>query len=160
MSLPFSGLSLPGDFNLKSSLGTGASYESSDDGAGAQTATLTLTLLSDGTWTITVGAGDALSGSPTSGTWYIGAPVTGIGASFEAIAAVTSGDALTTNDISSYAALSANRTVVQESVDALNDASAVVRDTAITVTIRRIGTTDPISFTAISSFRTDADRTS
>lgn len=159
MTLPFFGLILSGDSNLKTNLGTAAAYTSDDDGAGSQTASLTLTLLSDGTWTITGGAGDAVTGSPTSGTWYAGAPVTGIGSSYEAIASVNSGDALTTNDIAAYTAIGSNRNVAQSSTDALNDATPVVRATSFTVSIRRLGDTAPGSATTIS-FTTTADRTS
>ena len=54
---------------LAGDIGAGASYTSSQ---AAATAEIIFSVSTAGTWAISVGAGDALAGTPTSGTWLHG----------------------------------------------------------------------------------------
>lgn len=70
---------------LVDDMGLGANYLSEDDGAGpGLSASVTVTVKRDGTWTVTVGGDDTLTGTPTSGTWAT-VPATDVGDGFEVL---------------------------------------------------------------------------
>lgn len=69
--------------DLKSDLGLAASnYLSQDNGTGPLAAFILLTIKRDGTWTITGGGDDILSGTPLSGTW-VNTPYVNVGDNYQ-----------------------------------------------------------------------------
>lgn len=142
--LPFVGLNtvIAEDSVLKSSLDAGSSYNGADtEPLGALNGFLTLTILTDGTWTITCGSDDEISGTPTSGFWVLGgAAIGGIGNTHEVIFSDTgiTGTGSRTNGAASYSALSSNRAYT------FNADGGQSGLTNLTVTIRKIGTTTPV----------------
>lgn len=66
MTLPFFGLPLGKNQFLVIPSAIGASYTSTH---ATSACSVTLTIKTDGTFAITVGAGDALTGTPTTGSW-------------------------------------------------------------------------------------------
>lgn len=112
---------------LVADLGLGAGYSATQ---AASLAELTFTVRTDGTWTMTVGAGDSGPGSPSSGTWLLAG---GVAAEYE-VRFTNSGDSGTpilTNGAAAFTAMSANRTFKIEKTN--SDAS-----TTMTAEIRRI----------------------
>lgn len=142
--LPFVGLNpiIAEDSVLKSSLDAGSSYAGTDtEPLGALSAFCTLTILTDGTWAVTAGSDDDLTGTPTSGYWVLGgAAIAGIGTTHEVIFTHdgVTGTGSITNGASSYSALSSDRAFT------FNAATAQSGLTNVTVTIRKIGTTTPV----------------
>src|SRR5690349_8608192 len=89
---------------LAADLGMGASYDSSQS---ASTVSLTLTFTAAGAWAFTVGAGDTLTGTPSSGTWG----TTGYGAAtrLRITPSGTSGVGTITNDAASFVDITTDR---------------------------------------------------
>ena len=131
---------------LIADMGLAGTYTSTDSGATVQQASLTLTVNTDGTWTITRGTGDAGTGTPLSGNWANGAPLSGLGNDYEVLFTVNSTDgfATITNGAVSYTSLSAGR-AIQVLVNATIVNEVVSDNTNITVTVRKVGTTTPVS---------------
>lgn len=141
--LPFVGLNtiLADESVLKASLDAGSAYVGTDGPGGNPAGFCTLTIKTDGTWTITAGADDILSGTPTSGYWILGgAPIAGIGTTHEVIFSHTgvTGTGTISNGASSYSALTADRTFTFTATLGQNGL------TQCTPTIRKIGTTTPV----------------
>ena len=106
-------LSSSGAF-LVADLGLGAAYTSTQ---ATSLAELTLTIKTDGTWTLTAGTGDTLGGTPTSGTWLIPGGI----AAEHSVRFTPSNQVNTptiTNGAASFTAIASNITVkVEKSLD-------------------------------------------
>ncbi len=138
MTLPFFGLQLAGGVestNLVSDLGLAASYYSSD--VSPASAHVALNIKTDGTWSIAVGSGDSLTGSPTSGTWLTAGSASDYEVQF-VLASEFGSPPNSTNDAPTYTAITADRSILFEAVSG-NDVGANV-----TVNLRKIGTTSPV----------------
>lgn len=159
MTLPFFGLALPSASVLKTTPGMAAAYTSSESGAGPRTASLTLTVGRDGTWTIAGGPADGTTGTPLTGAWANGGPLPGIGDTHEALVTATAG-AFDSNAMSSYVTLSSDKTAAISITDNLNDATPEVKTVTYTISVRLVGTTDPVCTQAGISWTATADRTS
>ena len=116
--LPFFGLLLSRPNFLPADLGIANSYTSTQAGSAAE---ITLTIATNGTWTLTVGAGDALGGTPTSGTWLNSG---GVAADHQVRFTESNqvNSPTVTNGASSYAAVTVARTFKVEKT--LDNASA------------------------------------
>lgn len=68
--------------DLVSDLGLAAAYESSDNLGGATAASIKLTIKRNGTYEITGGADDSLSGSPLTGNW-VNTPYSNVGDNYQ-----------------------------------------------------------------------------
>lgn len=126
MTLPFFGLRGSNPDTLVNDIGLEAAYDSVQSAALAE---LTLTFSTAGTWAFTVGAGDTLGGTPTSGTWL----ASGAAAEYEILFTPSNlvNSPTVTNGAATYTAMSANRAFKVEKNNA--DASA-----ECLVSIRRI----------------------
>ena len=116
--LPFFGLLLGRPNFLPADLGIAANYSSTQAGNATE---ITLTIVTDGTWTLTVGGGDTLGGTPTSGNWLNSGGV----AADHQVRFTASNQVNTptvTNGASSFTAVTANRTFKVEKT--LDNASA------------------------------------
>lgn len=112
---------------LVADLGLDTTYEASEV---LNPVSFTLTFKTDRTWEITVGSGDSLVGSPTSGTWLTAG---GTAADHELEITVGAGTPTVVNDASSWIAMTANR-AIQISIGGGSSGSR-----GITAKLRRIG---------------------
>lgn len=129
--------------------GIGASYTSTEGNYGTATATLTLRCNANGTWSVLVGSGDGLTGTPAAGNW--GTPTTGgAGTNYEVkfTQGSSSGTYSVSNAAPSYTRLSTNLSFV---VTTTVGTAAV----AVTMDVRKIGTTSPVSTDTVT-LNTDA----
>lgn len=132
--------------------GMAASYSASETKANTATAQVTLQINGDGTWQILAGSGDTLSGTPVTGSW--GTPTTvGAGPEYEVVFVTNSqsGEGSVTNGASAYMAINDVR-VYSVQVSASSSAEPVTKghQANVSVTIRKIGTTTPVSTDTVS----------
>jgi len=140
--------------DLVSDFGMGASYDSNDNGSSPFAASITLTVKSDGTWTITVGGDDTLTGTPASGNW-VNTPVAGVGNDYEVrfTTANPVGSPTINNSTSgAYTSISSNQTIQILSGTTQGD----VRSCDVIVDLRQVGSsttqlTDTANFECISN---------
>lgn len=110
--------------NLVTDLGVGTAYAGIDPGSSAS---CIFTLKTDGTWAVTVGAGDSSTGTPLTGSWLNG------GSASDYEVKYTSSNELgtpsITNGAAAYTAVSANLaiTVSKTNTDASADVLIEVR---------------------------------
>lgn len=125
------------NFGLAASLGFGT-YVSED--AGSLGASCTVTVKNDGSWMVTGGGNDVLSGTPTSGSWGDPTPTAGGGDGFEVKYSHTgvTGTGSITNGAIGYTTISGDITFVFSAGSTQNGL------TNLTVDIRKIGTTSPV----------------
>ena len=113
---------------LVADLGMAANYSAIHASALAE---LTLTVATDGTWTYTVGAGDSLVGSPTTGRWLTGTD----GAALHELLFTVSNEVGTptiTNGAATYTAITGSLTIKIEKngADASADLAVSIREIA------------------------------
>lgn len=98
--------------NLVNPLTIGASYQVDETTAPPANAQLTITFKRDGTWTITVGTGDTLTGTPSSGNWAAAPSATvGDNATIQYSTANLVNSPVVNNGASSPTTISADRTI-------------------------------------------------
>lgn len=112
---------------LVNDLGLDANYSATEVLALTE---VTLTVLTDGTWLITVGAGDFLGGSPISGTWLNGGSAADYQVRFTPSGQVNS--PTITNCCAAYTAVSANRAFKVEKTNQNASSSVLVEIQRIT----------------------------
>lgn len=116
--------------SLVADFGMGTVYSGTQASAGTS---VTLTVKTDGTWTITFGSGDTPSGTPTSGTWVTNGG-SGVGSQFEVqfTTAGAVGSPNISNDAAAFTQITSDLaiTVSKNLANALAD---------VTVNIRKLG---------------------
>lgn len=132
---------------LVADMGLAATYNSYKEGPTNQTCSLTVTWNPDGTWAVTTSIGAELTGTPLSGSW--GTPTTpGAGANYELLVVDNTGaggGGTSINGANVYTDLSVARALTLSISDStLNDGSESATR-SYTATVRRIGTTTPVS---------------
>jgi hypothetical protein len=125
--------------------GMGTTYSSEETATSPTQASaqLTLTCKTDGTWAVTVGSGDSISGTPTSGNW--GTPTTtGSGSSYEVKFTPTNqtGPGTVTNEASAYTTVSTDK-IFRLTVNSSAGAKTGTLD--IQMQVRKLGTTTPVA---------------
>ena len=119
--------------------GLATTYTSTDVTVGqTSSATVTLTYLANGTWTVGVESDDSLAGSPAAGNW--GTPTTaGAGANYELkITVGATGGGVVSNDAPDWTSLAADRRV---SLTITSTGGAEQATRSVTVEVRQRGTT-------------------
>ena len=111
-----------GAAGLLKDLGLASDYGATDVGANAA---VTLTIKTDGTWTITGGAGDIVTGSPTTGTWLRAG---GVAADYQVKFTPSNqvNSPIITNGAATFTAISANRAITVEKTAATASATVLV----------------------------------
>lgn len=102
--MPLLGMGRPLN-GLVNDLGMDTTYSSTQAGAAVE---ITVTIATTGGWTVTVGAGDTLGGTPSSGTWLNAGTAGEHQVRFTASGEINS--PTITNGASTFTAVSANRT--------------------------------------------------
>ena len=125
--------------------GMGTTYSSGESTTSPTQASaqLTLTCKTDGTWTISGGTGDLVTGTPLSGNW--GTPTTaGAGSSYEDKFTVTNqtGPGTVTNEATAYTTVSTNR-IFRLTVNSTAGVRTGTLD--VQMQVRKLGTTTPVA---------------
>lgn len=135
-----------GGLALVTNMGLAASYSCSETEQGPVTTKIRFTVKRNGQWIVEQIIGsNGITGSPVSGNW--GSPNQAFaGDDYEVLIAVNSGAGGTfTNQASSYIRLTADKFMELEVTDSNVGAVGETANRNITATVRKFGTTSPIS---------------